>query len=496
MGSTLRTLLRCSAELGLQKLKDGWTRRDTWAHVTIVESRGGGKRKPGAKPVLRSRRDQLDASAAYCDGSVREGHAGIGVYYADGHKLNYSGSLGDAGVCAVCGDAASHDNNVAELAAVYAVVRHHPRDEPLKIHTDSAAVLRWLQALKGRVFENVQLFRAPGPVLLMALAKLLQLRTAPTEILKVPAHAAFDGNEMADKLAGAAAERRTPAFDLPKGALRGCGKCVQQDPDALRLPSVVGHFKLTLDFFELEVDFIHDNAPQAVPRTFLVPPRPLRAMHKGSKGGAAQATAALALDCEFVGDEYDGNLLASVCVVNELGETVYFALVRQDPAAVADYRTHVSGVTKASLASPEARDFDAVRFEVLALLRGRIVVGHAVHNDFDALRMEHPQSATRDTSTFGPFRHARGGARRLKSLAAEELGMEIQVRGAPHSPQDDAIVSMFLYLRHRKAFDASSIANAAATIAATAATAPAVGAHAANAPAIGARETPAVNPAS
>lgn len=37
------------------------------------------------------------------------------------------------------------------------------------------------------------------------------------------------------------------------------------------------------------------------------------------------------------------------------------------------------------------------------LLKNRIVVGHSVKNDFDALMMHHPQKLIRDTAHYLPF---------------------------------------------------------------------------------------------
>jgi hypothetical protein len=60
--------------------------------------------------------------------------------------------------------------------------------------------------------------------------------------------------------------------------------------------------------------------------------------------------------------------------------------------------------------------------------------------------LKHPRSMIRDTTHYPPFMVARGGKlrpRRLKSLAAEFLGMEIQT--GEHSPAEDAIAPMRLY---------------------------------------------------
>ena len=42
--------------------------------------------------------------------------------------------------------------------------------------------------------------------------------------------------------------------------------------------------------------------------------------------------------------------------------------------------------------------------EVAALMKGKLVVGHAVHNDFKALMLDHPPAMTRDTAKYWPRR--------------------------------------------------------------------------------------------
>ena len=109
----------------------------------------------------------------------------------------------------------------------------------------------------------------------------------------------------------------------------------------------------------------------------------------------------LALDCEMVGVGSDGkrSILAQVSVVNESGNAVYTSYVLTKK--VTDYRTHVSGILSRHLEN--APSFSTVQSEVRVLLSGKIVVGHALENDFDALQMRHPPDMIRDTAHWRPF---------------------------------------------------------------------------------------------
>lgn len=70
--------------------------------------------------------------------------------------------------------------------------------------------------------------------------------------------------------------------------------------------------------------------------------------------------------------------------------------------------------------------------QILKLLKGKVVVGHALHNDFQALKYVHPRSQTRDT-TYVPNLLSQPGLHTrtrvsLKDLALQLLHKKIQVR--------------------------------------------------------------------
>ncbi|KAG5304718.1 RNA exonuclease [Histoplasma capsulatum G186AR] len=160
----------------------------------------------------------------------------------------------------------------------------------------------------------------------------------------------------------------------------------------------------------------------------------------------------VALDCEMVGVGQNpdrDSALARVSIVNYNGEQVYdsFVLPKEE---VTDWRTHVSGVSPKHMT--DAREFEVVQRDVAGILDGCILVGHAVRNDLDALLLSHPKHDIRDTSKHPPYRKiAGGGSPRLKILASELLGLEIQ--GAAHSSIEDAQATMLLFRRDKQAFE-------------------------------------------
>ena len=141
--------------------------------------------------------------------------------------------------------------------------------------------------------------------------------------------------------------------------------------------------------------------------------------------------------------------LARISIVNFNGDQIYDSYVRPKEA-VTDWRTHVSGIAPKHMF--HARELEEVQRDVAGVMLGRVLVGHAVRNDLDAMLLGHPRRDIRDTSRFPPYRKlAGGGWPKLKVLASELLGIEIQ--GAAHSSLEDARATMMLFRRDKNAFE-------------------------------------------
>ena len=141
--------------------------------------------------------------------------------------------------------------------------------------------------------------------------------------------------------------------------------------------------------------------------------------------------------------------LARVSAVNFHGDQIYDSYVKQKEE-VTDWRTHVSGILPKHMI--EARPLEQVQVDIAKLLDGNILVGHAIRNDLDALRLGHPRRDIRDTARHKPFRQlAGGGSPKLKILAAELLGIDIQ--DGEHSSIEDARACMLLFRQEKDAFE-------------------------------------------
>ncbi|KAL8913828.1 MAG: hypothetical protein Q9171_001432 [Xanthocarpia ochracea] len=167
---------------------------------------------------------------------------------------------------------------------------------------------------------------------------------------------------------------------------------------------------------------------------------------------AADAGKYISIDCEMVGvgpAPDDESALARVSIVNYHGHQIYDSFV-QPKEAVTDYRTFVSGITSKLL--KDARTFETVQADVARLLDGKILIGHSVKNDLEALLLGHPKRDIRDTGRHPAYRQVAGGKTpSLKRLAKQILGVEIQ--GGEHSSIEDARATMLLFRREKDGFE-------------------------------------------
>ena len=162
-----------------------------------------------------------------------------------------------------------------------------------------------------------------------------------------------------------------------------------------------------------------------------------------------------------VGTNGSRSALARVVVVDGAGRVVLDEHVKPKEK-VTDFRTKVSGVTRADLTT-SCIGFSEANASVASLVKDKVLVGHGLENDLKALMLSHPMRDTRDSALYPPllgnWKARFGGARKLKDLAKQHLGRSIQVEGAPHDPAEDARSALDLYKKFAKEWDAWSANN-------------------------------------
>ena len=157
----------------------------------------------------------------------------------------------------------------------------------------------------------------------------------------------------------------------------------------------------------------------------------------------------VALDCEMVGIGSGGkkSALARVSIVDWDLNVVLDTFVKV-PIRVTDFRTHVSGVEAKHIKDKNAMGVEECRNKVAEILKDKVLVGHALTNDFNALMLSHPKAKIRDTAKYRPFqRHGNGKwrPRKLRDLVKENLkGMDGFQEGE-HDSVEDARRTMELF---------------------------------------------------
>ncbi|NXU34298.1 REXO4 exonuclease, partial [Drymodes brunneopygia] len=164
-------------------------------------------------------------------------------------------------------------------------------------------------------------------------------------------------------------------------------------------------------------------------------------------------TRAVALDCEMVGvgPKGEDSIVARVSIVNQFGKCVYDKYVKPTEK-VTDYRTAVSGIRPQNINTGE--DFKTVQKEVAEILKGRILVGHALKNDLKVLLLDHPHKKIRDTQRYKPFKQRVKSSRPSLKLLCERL-LNVQVQTAEHCSIQDAQAAMRLYTLEKGMWEAA-----------------------------------------
>uniref|UniRef100_A0A8D0G3F1 Interferon stimulated exonuclease 20 like 2 n=1 Tax=Sphenodon punctatus TaxID=8508 RepID=A0A8D0G3F1_SPHPU len=162
----------------------------------------------------------------------------------------------------------------------------------------------------------------------------------------------------------------------------------------------------------------------------------------------AKPSKMVAIDCEMVGTGPGGRNsdLARCSIVSYHGDVIYDKYIRP-VNHITNFRTRWSGIRKHHMTG--ATPFKTAQKEILKILSGKIVIGHAIHNDFKALKYFHPKQATRDTSKI-PLLNRKAGfpeheSASLKRLTKQLLHRDIQVGQSGHSSVEDARATMELY---------------------------------------------------
>jgi RNA exonuclease 4 len=161
----------------------------------------------------------------------------------------------------------------------------------------------------------------------------------------------------------------------------------------------------------------------------------------------------VAIDCEMVGGVGGKDLLVRVSIVAYSGKVLLDAFVKPSEV-VKDYRTDITGVD-ADILRKSGKPHVEVVAQATSLLQDKLVVGHGLNNDFEALGYTHPAELVRDTAGYKPLRPEDRDKKipALRFLVSHWLGRDIQ-KGS-HSSVEDARFALQLYKKVSSEWEAS-----------------------------------------
>jgi len=169
--------------------------------------------------------------------------------------------------------------------------------------------------------------------------------------------------------------------------------------------------------------------------------------YKPVKGTKKELTPIVAIDCEMVNCEGNIHALARCSIVDYNGHVLFDQIIKPK-WRVTNYLTWVSGITPAKLKN--AGTYDHHIGEILDILKNRIIIGHSIKNDFDALNFYPDKKYVRDLVQYKGLK-VNGKVVGLKIMTEKFLGMHIQ--DGQHNSVEDARATMALYRMVEKTWE-------------------------------------------
>ncbi|XP_059296334.1 small RNA degrading nuclease 3-like isoform X2 [Lycium ferocissimum] len=165
---------------------------------------------------------------------------------------------------------------------------------------------------------------------------------------------------------------------------------------------------------------------------------------RSEKSNFIHSKAMVAVDCEMVLCQDHTEALVRICAVDRNLEVKLDEFVNPDKP-IADYRTEITGITAEDLDGVTCSLVDVQMSMKKLLSHGTILIGHSLHHDLCALKLDHARVI--DISYVFKYRDQPSYRRpSLNSLSKSVLGFELRKKDSPHNCLDDACTAMKLVL--------------------------------------------------
>ncbi|TVU16371.1 hypothetical protein EJB05_39930, partial [Eragrostis curvula] len=173
-----------------------------------------------------------------------------------------------------------------------------------------------------------------------------------------------------------------------------------------------------------------------------------KVLRVGEVSDLKSSRAMLAVDCEMVLCKDGTEAVVRVCVVDNNLEVKLDTLVNPFKA-IADYRTHITGVSKKDLEGVTSSLVDVQKSLKKLLTNGKILIGHSLHRDLYALKIDYSQVI--DTAYIFKYANLPATASAsLNNLCKSVLGYSVREDGEPHNCLKDAEAAMNLVIAKLK----------------------------------------------
>eukprot|EP00850_Spirogloea_muscicola_P016716 SM000138S00023 [mRNA] locus=s138:29575:34140:- [translate_table: standard] len=155
----------------------------------------------------------------------------------------------------------------------------------------------------------------------------------------------------------------------------------------------------------------------------------------------------LSIDCEMAVVEGQARELVRVAVIDKAGEVLLSELVKPSKPVI-DYKTAITGVTAADFKGISFTQQDAQSAVKRLLTPGTILIGHGLHHDLRALRIDHRRVI--DTALLFCYEGLANAVPALGDLCRAVLEEPFREGSVPHDSVEDATVPMKLVLHELK----------------------------------------------
>ncbi|KAF3648854.1 putative protein-like [Capsicum annuum] len=156
-----------------------------------------------------------------------------------------------------------------------------------------------------------------------------------------------------------------------------------------------------------------------------------------------QSKAMVAIDCEMVLCQDGTEALVRICAVDRNLEVKLNEFVNRSKP-IADYRTEITGITAGDLDGVSCSLADVQTSMKKLLSHGTILIGHSLHNDLRALKIDHARVI--DTSYAFKYQDEPYYKPSVSNLCKSVLRFKLRKMGSPHICLDDASAAMKLVL--------------------------------------------------